>query len=263
MDKVTVRMVGGLGNFMFQISAAYAYACKYNKELVISNQNSFIVHRPLSSYSNNILKEIEIQQYISNLGDYHRYVEPSFAYKELPYIEGNVILDGFFQSEKYFKDYEEEIKNLFNYTRTPIKGLAQTPEVSGKNTCSIHVRRGDFLHKQSHHPIQTLEYYLEAMSFFSKDTIFLISSDDHQWCTKTFTPDKGSFLFVEPINDYNDISIMSLCDNNIIANSTFSWWGAWLNPSETKTVIAPKQWFGVGYAGTNTEDIYCPYWIKI
>ena len=108
------------------------------------------------------------------------------------------------------------------------------------NTCSIHVRRGDFLKHPDHHPAQNLNYFMKATKEMPKDSVFLIFSDDIEWCKNNFPKIPNKFYFIEGNKDYEDLYIMSKCKNNIICNSTFSWWGAWL--AEPKIVIAPDLW---------------------
>jgi hypothetical protein len=103
-----------------------------------------------------------------------------------------------------------------------------------------------------------MDYYRNAIAEFSDDTRFLVFSDDIQWCKENFKGD--NFHFIEGEKDYVDLYLMSLCNNNIIANSSFSWWGAWLNNTPNKKVIAPKQWFGKAKQ-LNTKDLIPETWI--
>jgi hypothetical protein len=118
------------------------------------------------------------------------------------------------------------------------------------------------------HPIQPLEYYEEAIKRLPEDMPILVFSDSIEWCKEQefFQPDR--FLFSEPEDKYSDgalvpyvdLCLMSLCDHAIIANSSMSWWGAWLMKNPNKKVIAPKMWFGTAYSQHNTKDIYCDDW---
>jgi 5'(3')-deoxyribonucleotidase len=100
------------------------------------------------------------------------------------------------------------------------------------------------------------------MKEMPKNSIFLIFSDDIEWCKENFPNISDKFIFIEGNKDYEDLYIMSKCKNNIISNSTFSWWGAWLNQNENKKVVAPLKWFGSSI-NHNTKDLYCDGWIKI
>lgn len=260
MNKVTIKLQGGIGNMMFQIAVAYAYSKRFNRELVLSKYSAVIVHKSIEHYKKNILKYLDFSNSIK-LADQHQ--EKGFHYTEIPeFPDSNILLYGYFQSEKYFKDYEDEIRKLFiSYeieAGDKIKNI-----LDNENTCSIHVRRGDYLKFPDHHPAQNISYYMKATKKVPKDSVFLIFSDDIDWCKKNFPNLPKKFVFIEGNKDYEDLYLMSHCKNNIICNSTFSWWGAWLNKNKNKIVIAPSEWFGPAYAGHNTNDLYCEGWIKI
>jgi hypothetical protein len=160
-------------------------------------------------------------------------------------------------------DYRNEILELFKIDdETNQKLINKYGELLKLDTCSIHVRRGDYLGLQNHHPIQPIEYYQKAINLIGEDKHFLIFSDDIKWCEENF-----SFLnnktFVSDNLDYEDLYLMSMCNNNILANSTFSWWGAWMNQNENKQVIIPSKWFGISNSHLNTNDLYCDKWIKL
>jgi hypothetical protein len=106
-----------------------------------------------------------------------------------------------------------------------------------------------------------MKYYQEAMKHFDDDTLFVVFSDDIDWCKSVFKGD--NFIFITNEQDYVDLYLMSLCKNNIIANSSFSWWGSWLNKNEGKKVIAPSKWFGRAYSDWDTNDIYTKNMIKL
>ena len=140
-------------------------------------------------------------------------------------------------------------------------GLELQEILKNENTCSIHVRRGDYLNSPNHHPTQNMNYYMRAIKEMPKDSVFLIFSDDIKWCKENFPNLPEKFIFVEGNKDYEDLHLMTHCKNNIIANSTFSWWGAWLNSNSDKIVVAPKKWFGPALKNNDTKDLYCEGWI--
>ncbi len=267
-SKVTVKLVGGLGNYMFQIACAYAYGLKHNKELILTTDDSVVIHKHISRYKDTIMSNVNMVPSI-NFGPHSVFNEPGFDYKEIPAIEGNVCLNGYFQSEKYFKEYSKEIKELFSYPKElPLEH--DTSKLSHKygylgayTTCSIHVRRGDYLKSPDHHPEQTMNYYMKAIKQMPKDTVFIIFSDDIAWCKQNFPDLPEKFKFAEGNTDYEDLQLMMSANHNIITNSTFSWWAAWLNPNPDKKVVIPSTWFGPAYASYNTEDLYCENWIRI
>lgn len=262
MGRISINLQGGLANNLFQINAAYAYSRKYNKELILLNQKKGIVHGSLNSYKDNILKNISlIDSY--NFSSFKSVREPSFAFNELPSVPSDIILDGYFQSEKYFKEYRSEILDML-ISEEHVSELKKkyTNILNNNITCSIHVRRGDYLKYPDIHPVQNFNYYMKAIKMMPKETVFLIFSDDIAWCKLNFPNIPEKFIFIDEQKDYEDLYLMSLCNHNIIANSSFSWWGAWLNKNINKKVIAPFFWFGTS-ATYDTKDLYCENWIII
>jgi hypothetical protein len=153
--------------------------------------------------------------------------------------------------------------NLFEVDEaTKIKLLDMYGEILNKDTCSIHIRRGDYVGLPNHHPTQLISYYEDAIKIIGDNKHFVFFSDDIKWCEENFKFVENK-TFISNNTDYEDMYLMSMCKNNIIANSTFSWWGAWLNNNETKQVIAPLKWFGTYYSHFNTKDLYCDKWIKL
>jgi hypothetical protein len=255
LKMVTSNLVGGLGNYLFQIAAAYSLGLDNGVNTIFDNKSSITVHKHLDSYKTNILRNLIYgTPFIKN-----HYNEQFFHYQKIPYKE-NIKINGYYQSEKYFKHNRGSILDLFSIN-TPSERYMEEKygDILKNKTCSIHVRRGDYLGLPNHHPVCSLGYYKEAMSQMVVDK-FLVFSDDIQWCKENFTGDK--FIFIEGNPDYIDLWLMSLCDNNIIANSSFSWWGAWLNQNPTKKVIAPNKWFGSA-TKHNTKDLIPDTWIKI
>jgi hypothetical protein len=209
---------------------------------------------------NNIFRKVKFSNELIN----QKHIgEGGFQYNPIPTIDGNVKLLGHFQSEKYFMDHKNEILELFeldDLTKTYL--LEKYGDVLNQDTCSIHVRRGDYLSLPNHHPVQPIDYYENAVKIIGGDKHFLIFSDDIKWCEENFGFIKNK-TFISNNLDYQDLYLMSMCKNNIIANSTFSWWGAWLNKNENKKVVSPTKWFGVMYSSFKTDDLYCNNWIKI
>lgn len=260
-EIVNTRLIGGLGNFLFQIANAYCYAKKTNKTLSVSTNDIWQVHKNLSEYKNNFFKDIEFVN--SHNINFTEYSEPNFSYDEIPNIDGNVKLHGYFQSENYLHNYEEDIKSMFLSNDCVISLKEKYKDLLENNiTCSIHVRRGDYLQHQDIHFVQSINYYMRAVKLMPKESVFLIFSDDIEWCKNNFPDIPERFVYIENQKDFEDLYLMSLCDNNIIANSSFSWWGSWLNRNENKIVVAPKLWIG-SPTKYNTKDLYCKDWIKL
>jgi hypothetical protein len=263
MNKVSAKLKGGLCNYMFQIACAHSYAIKNNKESIFSTNDSIVRHKHVDDYKNNVLKNVNFLD-SHDFNSFFKYNEQHFHFKEILNVDGDIYLDGDFQSEKYFKENENEIKKLFSYPEEIKNSMSEKWKfILKENTCSIHIRRADYLNYQDAYVILDLNYYLSAMKQLQEGCTFLIFSDDLQWCKENFFEIKQKIIFIENQLDYEDLLLMSLCKNNIIANSSFSWWGAWLNNNENKTVVAPKRWFNSALSSFNTNDLYCDNWIKL
>ena len=238
---ITCLLQGGLGNQMFQIATATALASDYNDEAVFSTQNH---HLPLQgrkviNYLDNIFSRVKI---IDAQVEYKSiFQEPSYSYTPIVYTP-HMMLVGYFQSEKYFKHHAKKIQHLFSPTPVVEKYLQERyGSILNTNTTSLHVRRGDYLKFKDTHPLCEKEYYYQALDCIPEKDTVLIFSDDLKWCQTNL--DVPNAIFIENESDYIDLFLMSKCKCNIIANSSFSWWGAWLNNNPEKTVIAPKRWF--------------------
>jgi len=176
----------------------------------------------------------------------------------------NYILDGYFQNEQLFKEKSISIKQEFIFPTETDNLASLSNQVKNKhNSVAIHVRRGDYLKPNigKHHPVLDIEYYKKAIEYINskiKNPFFYIFSDDPIWCESNFTFLNFGYKIIEKrYTDWESMYLMSVCKHNIIANSSFSWWGAWLNKHEIKIVIAPKFWFPK-LQNPASED-----WIKI
>jgi hypothetical protein len=212
--------------------------------------------------------------------------EPHFHFSEEIYEKcpDNVSLHGFFQSWKYFDNVEDELRKDYTFHEgisEPCKEMMQ--ELDGKEPIMLHVRRGDpnltdprgfkwsYTQCGDQHPVQTVEYYEKALSKFDAKQPVIVFSDSVEWVKQQEFFSGDRFMISEPedkyadgsFTPYADLCLMSLCSHAIIANSSMSWWGAWLIANPDKKVIAPKMWFGPAYADKNTKDLYCPNWIVL
>lgn len=230
-----------LGNSLFQIAAITNLAIK-NKDKI-----SF----PKWEYDQFFNVEYIVQNKYDNFSLNYR-ESNSFEFTEIPYVNG-VNLWGYFQSEKYFVDNKDIVLN----TLTPKLCNYLTPL---KKYTSIHVRRGDYLRLAPEYNILEMDYYNKAMEAINSDK-YIVFSDDMDWCKANFIGDK--FEFSENKKNYEDLALMSMCDNNIIANSSFSWWGAYLNKNKNKKIVAPKQWYGIDNKKANANDLIPKTWIQI
>ena len=262
---VSPRILGRLANQMFEIAAAYSFAIDNDCNLVVSTNNGIYKSllgedgNPLN-YKENIFRNVDFNNNISN---FDIWKEPSFLYTPISYkFEKNLYLEGHFQSEKYFKHNKEKILSFFKCpAKTKKYILSKYSKYLNEENVSIHIRRGDYLVASDHHPSCTVEYYRESINkYFDSTKYILVFSDDIPWTKTVFKGDK--YIFIENEEDYVDMYLMSMCKNNIIANSTFSWWGAWLNTNPDKIVIAPKIWFGPANQ-SDTTDLIPKEWIRI
>ena len=255
-------IIGRLGNQMFQYAALRGIANKHDYEFTIPESNF------QDEWNDHQLFEVFDLPNLKHRGRVpDRFIqERQFNYDPelVEQCPDDVSLYGYFQTEKYFSHIAESIKEDFAFKREVI---ANCEEVMGSinNPISLHVRRTDYVEKSQDHPPCTLEYYEEALKKFDNNRPVVIFTDDIQWCKNQdiFKPDR--FLVSETQNNVYDLCMMTMCDDYIIANSSFSWWGAWLSKNPDPQVIAPKKWFGdTGYtAKNNTEDIVPDRWTKI
>jgi hypothetical protein len=253
---ISTKLQGGLGNQMFQISVAYALAKENNDTFGFDFDDCYTPQQGKTSnhYRDNIFKNIpEIKNYRFKFG----YTEPKHSFTKIPYTS-DLVLNGSFQSEKYFLNYIDDIKNLF--ILTDINDYLNSLDKNFTYT-SVHFRRGDYLKPQfvNFHSVCDTDYYNKAMSKIPNSK-FILLSDDMDWVKNNF---KGENIIYSPFTtELEDLSLMVNCQNNIISNSTFSWWGAYLNPNQNKVVIGPKKWFGpIGHK--DTQDVLPESWIKI
>lgn len=181
--------------------------------------------------------------------------EKQFSFDESIFsIEDGTDFHGYFQSQKYFEHCINKIRKAFTF-KQEIEDRASDyifPYIHNK-LVSIHVRRGDYLHSEKYHPLCTMDYYTKAMAHFD-DAFFIVFSDDIAWCKENFK--MNNVAFCDTCNDHVDLCVMTMCDNYILANSSYSWWGAWLNSYYKKEVVAPTTWFGSAYSHYDTKDLY-------
>jgi hypothetical protein len=252
------KLQGGLGNQLFQWAYGKTLSVKHNTGLCLD----------LKSYVNqgsNTPRTFELNRF-PNFNHEQPQIElkntiqivDNFNYSELLYNENyNYYLNGFWQSEKYFSNVSDLIIKQLQPTTETIEKLKK--HINGKSV-SLHVRRTDYVSSNGFHPVQTIEYYDKALEVIGNYDQLLIFSDDINWCKENLK--YKNILFVENQDNIEDMWLMSLCDHNIIANSSFSWWGAWLNQNKDKIVITPKNWFG-SQSNLNDLDITPVNWIKI
>lgn len=295
MKVVVAEIVGGLGNQMFQYAAAKAVTLESERQLFLdlSRFDQYKLHNgyelnrvfgisaPVASKSmlRKVFGFLQLVDLVSPkvrnrlarvfVGPKFLY-EKAFGFKKIE-LEGDVqYLSGYWQSAKYFESYAETIRQDFTF-QLPESDLLESFRAAilnaGEGAVSVHVRRGDYLAKKNASLFASLadRYYLDAINLLKgkqKNAKFFVFSDDITWCRKAFVGDE--FVFVSGFigeNSYLDMYLMSLCGANIIANSTFSWWGAWLNKAPNKIVVAPTAWFSD--QSIKTSDIYPGDWVLV
>ena len=244
---ITCTLRGQLGNQMFQVATVIAHAKRLGVDYTFPERSGKRGQFPF------MFPELGSLQKENKLV-FENYREPRFGiYEPLP-ARARLNLQGYWQSELYFKEYKEEIIKLFNI---------KVPHDDDK-IVSIHIRRGDSLKFVDKLPQPTGKYLEEAMSHFDNTYDFLVFSDDIEWCRNRFKGSRFGFWIGQDAKQ--TMGIMASCRHNIIVNSTFSWWGAYLNPNPNKTIISPSSnsWFGDGWKHKlSAQDIPCKDWIQI
>ena len=254
---------GQLGNQMFQYAATKGIAVHRGYEMCIPDHDE-VFHDGIGNYLRIELdKPFTIPSRRGIVGG-SVVQEQGFHFNENLFenCPDNVSLYGFFQSEKYFKHIEDEIRQDFKFNSN-IQGECEpiVDEVFDQSPIALHIRRGDFLTNNANHNNLTLDYYFAALGKFEDDRNVIIFSDDTEWCKQQELFSGDRFLVSESGNPYVDMCLMSMCSDFIIANSTFSWWGAWL--ANSKQVIAPTKWFGPGNKTKDTSDLIPERWTHI
>ena len=240
----------GLGNQLFCIANALSYARDNNKQLFlpqILNKQDVLKYKEV--FYTNLKTDTD-----ADINTFNTYSEPDFSYKKIPEFIGNVLLNGYFQSDKYFAHNKAHILESWNINTLQSKIIQKYGDFS--DHISIHIRRGDYLRLKEYHGVLDIEYYKNSIQHFGNHQKYIVFSDDIEWCKRSLTF-VDTVLYSNCKEDWEDLILMSTCKAHIIANSTFSWWSAWLSGNET---IAPLKWFA---SDINTSDLYCTGWKKL
>lgn len=231
---ITGKLMGGLGNQLFIMASCYGYSKKHNLKCVIHTPSISYRTPKTEHYEDTIFKRFDkVTNNITNI-----YNEPgkyALSYLDIPKMTGALnMLYGYFQNEKYFESCKQEFIDKLELIYKPVLS----------KTCFIHVRRGDYLNVPLHH-VDLTKYYVNAINYIKllfTDVKFLVFSDDVAWC-KHQDIFQG-MEFYENDNEVESMMMMASCEvGGICANSSFSWWGSYLNPNKNKTVIFPNKWF--------------------
>lgn len=285
---------GGLGNQLFQYAMGKSISERKKQDLFFDIQsfgwdqlrtyelNKIGIHYPIATiedvnYIKNFPKPL-LEKIKSKFGKNIPYYKKSFI-KEVDFQfdinfnffkNKNVYLEGYWQSENYFKDIRPYLLNEIRFENLTTKTYYYKNIIeSHSESVSIHVRRGDYASNPdttNFHGLMNKTYYLQAIQLITsklENPYFFVFSDDKEF-VKTMFEGFDNIEFIEGLTyDYEDLHLMSLCKHQIIANSSFSWWGAWLNRNERKQIIAPKQWFHDEEMQSKTTDLIPSSWIKI
>lgn len=251
---ITCKLQGGLGNQLFQIATTAVYAWKQRIEPVFDfdscstrNQGRAASEYKFSLYRQLLTGDVSL---CTNI-----YKEQSNTFSSIPDME-DVCLEGYFQSPKYFDDYRKEVRNMLSFNSMNLDRVHEFLLSLGNNSVTVvHMRRGDYTKWPDVYHLCSEDYYHKAMGMLSYNQfVFCAIPKDMEWVKEHFF---GDNIHYSPFTDeIDDLTLMILANNIIMANSTFSWWGAYLNPNPDKVVIAPKLW----YKELSSQDIYCDSW---
>lgn len=294
---VLIKLFGGLGNQMFQYAIASIIAEKKKSQVLIDtsfyndknkNLKRFPRHFTLGIFNNSyrIAAEEEIFSFyiLTNIERFKKklgfnypkiFEETSFIFDpQVLKLKAPVYLKGYFQSPNYFSGREKFIRDIYKF---PISCLDERNEkirrkIVSEISVSVHIRRGDYVadnKTKKFHGNCSMAYYKKAIDYFSSvliDFNLIFFSDDISWVQQEFKNLPNKKIYVSGNTEYDswkDMFLMSLCNHNIIANSSFSWWGAWLNENSDKIIIAPKSWFLDVEQEKHSKNLIPSDWIRL
>jgi hypothetical protein len=242
-----------LGNNLFQISAGLSAG----EEVTICALSNAVFEQTMA-FKDIFFRDISVIDFIPS--GIQVYEEPYFHFNKIPFKKGqDIAIKGYFQSYKYF-DNDLICERLSPPESVDVFLQDHYPELLTGEFTSIHVRRGDYLKALYKHPVCSKRYYQNAIKSIGENERFVVISDDIDWCKKNIS--SKNITFIENSNSVIDFFIPTFCKNNIISNSSYGWWGAYLNKNSEKVVIAPDPWFGFRNSN-NTEDLLPVSWIVI
>lgn len=281
-----IRLMGGLGNEMFQYALYKKLSLLGNECKIDDNwyteqgKPNYLLDVFDLKYEKSTKEENESfsRRYSNNLTRIKRVLAPNklhFYYsdkekhfQEIVLTAKECYLDGYWQSEKYFMGIADELRKDFKFKEELSEYQKEIlAQIESSNSVSVHVRRGDYLNYPEYQGICDEDYYKRALKYFEgKDVTFFVFSNDYEYVKEKFKGNNYVCVKTEKIHKGDvhgysnmDLLLMSKCKHNIIANSSYSWWGAWLNENKDKIVISPSRWQN----GHETNDIWCDGWVKI
>ena len=252
--------LGQLGNQMFQYAATMGIADKIGVGFKIPKHDEIFDDGIGNKLHIELFDCFDIKPNIGFINSGKVYQQSGFEFDDSVFDIKNddFTLYGFYQTEKYFIHIQDKVRKEFTFKQHIVDECKNIIDNYFDNPISLHIRRGDFLTNSGNHYNQSLEYYADALSKFEKGRQVIIFSDDPAWCMEQDLFSDDSFIISEQADSYHDLYMMTQCNDFIIANSSFSWWGAWL--ANRGRVIAPKKWFGPNNAHLNTKDLYPNHW---
>ena len=256
---------GHLGNQMFQFAAIRGIANNRGLDWAIPSKELFGTNYPLRSsiYECFQLKSLNNKSPSNNQ---NIILEKSFEFDEDLYdnCPDGSDLEGYFQSEKYFKNIESSIREDFTFKQIILdRSQDLMKNFSQGKTVSVHIRRTDYIGNDYYHSNLPIGYYSNLIDGLGECDLILICSDDIEWCANQPELINKKNVFFSRESSYVDLALISMCKINIMANSSFSWWGSWLNINPDRIVFAPKPWFGKAYKDLSLKDLFLPEWIVV
>ena len=282
---VTVFLMGGLGNQLFQLFACISYGIRTSRRIILPYSEALTTGTIRSTYWDNLFKTIKYMTTFNNaqytvdaLSQFPSFRENGYRFKEIALSDAPKLqLYGYFQSPKYFKGHSETIFTLMNLPAQIERVRNYYPNYFAENvhTISMHFRIGDYIHIQDYHPLMPVEYYVLALNHLllcrngaECNVLYFCEEKDLDTVSSMIAQIKSivcGVTFVRAdntISDWEQMLLMANCNDNIIANSTFSWWGAYLNQTHNKQVCYPNTWFGPS-AKHDVTDLFPAEWKRI
>lgn len=261
---------GGLGNQMFQYANALAVRKRHPLGLMLFDSNGSVErHGGLLVFDLFGIKEEWrfrlcrfIKKHLPKLLTVYR--QEDYGTPRTGFCLSRHYL-GFYQSEDYFANCADAVRKAFQFDtgRLNTRSREAAKRMENEQCLSIHIRRGDYLNENGRYDTYSLDYYRQGIQYIEERVgacVPYIFSDDIDWCRQNLPLENAVYVdWNSGADSWQDMYLMSRCHHNIIANSTFSWWGAWLNPHAAKIVVAPRQWTADG----DKTDIIPSHWIKI
>ena len=251
--------LGQLGNQMFQYAATMSAAHSIGTSFCVPNHNEI--------FDDGIGNKLRIELYeafdikperVGYIPTNNNYQEQDFSFDDSLFkLEGDWNLIGYFQSEKYFSHISDKVRKEFTFSEW-IREDCDPIAVQFDNPVALHIRRGDYLINSANHHNLSMKYYEKALEEFDSDRQVIVFSDDPDWCMEQELFSDDRFEVAQDIGSHHTLYLMTQCNDFIIANSTFSWWGAWL--ANRGKVVAPATWFGPNNAHKSIKDLYPEHW---